>query len=86
MRLPAAAVGNAQGPGTAGCLVDAAGVLPLGPPDNAGAPPHQCIRPLSMHHIVTVCWTLAIYAPKQIMDLLGFEPSPWNKINIHIGG
>lgn len=22
----------------------------------------------------------------QIMDLLGFEPSPWNKINIHIGG
>ncbi|KAI7836305.1 hypothetical protein COHA_009813 [Chlorella ohadii] len=25
-------------------------------------------------------------AHSQIMDLLGFEPSPWNKINIHIGG
>ena len=22
----------------------------------------------------------------QIMDLLGYEPSPWNKINIHVGG
>lgn len=22
----------------------------------------------------------------QVMDLLGFEPSHWNKINIHIGG
>lgn len=22
----------------------------------------------------------------QIMDMLGYEPSPWNKINIHVGG
>ena len=22
----------------------------------------------------------------QIMDLLGYEPSVWNKINIHVGG
>ncbi|PRW39126.1 UV damage repair endonuclease [Chlorella sorokiniana] len=25
-------------------------------------------------------------AHSQIMDLLGYEPSPWNKINIHVGG
>ena len=24
--------------------------------------------------------------PMQILDLMGFEPSHWNKINIHIGG
>ena len=22
----------------------------------------------------------------QILDLMGYEPSPWNKVNIHIGG
>ena len=25
-------------------------------------------------------------AHSQVFDLMGFEPSPWNKINIHVGG
>ena len=27
-----------------------------------------------------------VYSVEQVFDLMGFEPSHWNKINIHIGG
>lgn len=30
--------------------------------------------------------TSAFPLPPQILDLMGFEPSHWNKVNIHIGG
>lgn len=37
---------------------------------------------LDLHEVLTSITTQDV----QVFDMLGFEPSMWNKINIHIGG
>lgn len=46
----------------------------------------QCVGERVYQRIFHITFATGSSTGLQVFDMLGFEPSMWNKINIHIGG